>query len=106
MDITTEESQPTPAQMETYMQQWMTWINEIAGNDQLADGGNHLSKQGRVIKSNKKVIETPHISDNNSVAGYIVILAKDFNQATNIAIKCPILNGQNTSIEIRETATP
>jgi len=49
MDITNKEAQPTKKQMETYMQHWMSWINEIADNGQLADGGNHFSRHGRVI---------------------------------------------------------
>lgn len=106
MDMTNEEAQPTPKQMESYMQQWMSWINEIADNDQLADGGNHFSRQGRVLKPNNEVIKTPHIADNNSIAGYIIVLATNLDEATKIAKKCPILNGQNTSVEIRETATP
>jgi hypothetical protein len=106
MDIINKAVQPTKKQMESYMQQWMNWINEIDVNDQLADGGNHFSQQGRVLKPNNEVIETPHISDNNSVAGYIIVLAKNLDEATKIAKKCPILNGQNTSVEIRETATP
>ena len=102
MDVTNEEAQPTPKQMETYMQQWMSWINEIDGNHQVA-GGNHFSRQGRVLKSDKEVIETPYISDAASVAGYIIVLTENLDEATEIAGKCPILNGQNTSVEIRET---
>ena len=105
MDITNKEAQPTKKQMEGYMQQWMSWITEIADNDQLSDGGNHFSQLGRVLKPNNEVIEAPHIADNNSVAGYIIILADNLDAATKIAKKCPILNGQNTSVEIRETAT-
>ncbi|HRZ97073.1 MAG TPA: hypothetical protein P5084_05915 [Paludibacter sp.] len=106
MDITNKEAQPTKKQMEIYMQQWMEWINEIDDNDQLADGGNHFSRQGRVLKSTNEIIESPYISDNNSIAGYIIILANSLDDATKVAIKCPILNGPNTSIEIREAATP
>ncbi|MBI5372422.1 MAG: transcription initiation protein [Sphingobacteriales bacterium] len=106
MDIARKEAQPTRKQMETYMQQWIRWIDEIADNDQLANGGNHFSLQGRVLKPNNEVIETPHVADNNSVAGYIIVLAKNIDEATKIAKKCPILNGRNTSVEIRETATP
>lgn len=106
MDITNKEAQPSKKQMEIYMQQWMNWINEIAENEQLADGGNHFSRQGRILKSDNVVIETPHIADNNSIAGYIIILAATIDKATNIAKKCPLLNGPNTSVEIRETATP
>ena len=106
MDITNKDAQPSKEEMKDYMQQWMQWINEIAENDQLADGGNHLSRQGRVLKPKKEIVETPYIADNNSVAGYIIVNAKDLNEATRLAEKCPILNGQNTSVEIREVATP
>ncbi len=106
MDITNKAAQPTKKQMETYMQKWMEWINEIADNNQLADGGNHFSRQGRVLKPNNEIIDTPYTADNNSVAGYIIVLAKNLDDATKIAKKCPILYGQNTSVEIRETATP
>lgn len=104
MDITSPEAQPTDEQMEIYMEQWMEWIDEIADNDQLGEGGHHLSKQGRVIKSNNETIETPYIAEKISVAGYILVLAKNLDEATTIAKKCPILNGPNTSVEIRETA--
>ena len=106
MDITNKEAQPTKKQTEIYMQQWIEWINEIEDKDQLADGGNHFSRQGRVLQSNNQVIDTPHISDNNSIAGYIIILADNLEEATKIALKCQILNGQNTSVEIREASTP
>lgn len=106
MNIISEEAQPTQKQMKIYMQQWMSWINEITDNSQLANGGSHFSRQGRLLKSNNEVIKTPHIADNNSIAGYIIILAKNFEEAVKIAKKCPILNGQNTSVEVRETAIP
>ena len=106
MDLTNEETQPNEKHMESYMQQWMSGLKEIADNDQLAGGGNHFARHGRVLKPNNETIETPYIAENNSVAGYIIIFAENLEEATKIAAKCPILNGQNTSVEIRETATP
>lgn len=106
MDITTRETQPTKEQMNRYMQRWMQWINSIAAQNQLADGGNHFSRQGIVLKSNKEAMETPYTVEGASVAGYIIILAENLEGATKIAMECPILDGQNTSVEIRETATP
>ncbi|WP_144281992.1 YciI family protein [Chryseobacterium echinoideorum] len=106
MDITNQQAQPTKEQMDIYMQQWMAWINEIEENGQLADGGNHFSREGRVLKPNSEIIEKPFTADDISVAGYIIILADSMEGATKIAQKCPILNGQNTSVEIRETAQP
>ena len=43
---------------------------------------------------------------NESVTGYIIILAKDIADAVHIAKKCPILQGEGTSVVIRETFTP
>lgn len=106
MDITSTESKPSKEQMKTYMEQWVHWINTIAEQGKLVDGGNHFSKQGRVLKPNNMIIETPHIADSNSVAGYIIIHADDLDEATEIAKICPILNGHNTSVEIREAALP
>jgi hypothetical protein len=106
MDITTKEAQPSKEQMADYMKSWMQCINELADQNQLAGGGNHLSPQGRVLKPNNERIESPYISEKNSVAGYIIVLAQNLDEATNIAIKCPILAGENTSVEIREVASP
>jgi len=69
MDVTNEDAQPSKEQMKMYMQQWMEWINEIADNKQLADGGNHFSREGRVLKPNDEIVETPTIAENNSIAG-------------------------------------
>ena len=106
MDINSAEAKPSKEQMEIYMKQWMVWINDIAEKGMLADDGNHFSKDGRVLKPNDRVIHQPYIADDVSVAGYIIILAENLDEATKIARKCPILNGQNTSVEIRETAKP
>ena len=106
MDITTPEAQPTPGQMDIYMQDWMEWINDISAHGQLADGGNHLSNSGTVLRSNDRMIEEPYTSNNESVSGYIIILAKNEKDALSIARKCPILSGEGTSVEVRETATP
>lgn len=105
MDITNEDAQPTAEQMNIYMQQWMQWIDEIASKGRLSAGGNHFSRQGRVLKPGGKVTNTPYVAEDVSVAGYILVLADDLDEATNLAIRCPILNGQNTSVEIREVAS-
>lgn len=106
MNITNKALQPSKEQMDIYMTQWMSWINEIADKDQLADGGNHFSRQGRTLHSGNKVMEGPHVANDHAVAGYIIVLADSIDQATEIAAKCPILNGENTSVEVREIASP
>ncbi len=100
----TDDAQPTDEQMSLYMQQWTAWISEIAENGKLAEGGNHLSRHGRTLFPNKVMQDTPYVSENISVAGYILILADDIEEASRIASKCPILKGENTSVEIREVS--
>lgn len=106
MDILTPENQPTPEQMEEYMSQWMAWINGISAQGRLAPGGNHLSAGGKVLRKGNSIINGPYAVNNESVAGYIVILAKDMDDAVRIAEKCPILEGDGTSVEIRKTEAP
>ncbi len=104
MNITQKSAQPTKSQMKIYMEQWMQWIQQIASAGQLAEGGNHLSKEGRVLKSDKSVIHSPYVAYHNSIAGFIIVRAKNLNDASKLAALCPILQGKNTSVEIREVA--
>jgi hypothetical protein len=106
MDITTKDAQPSSKQIEIYMAQWTEWINYISAMGQLAEGGNHLSPNGRVLKPHNLMEDGPYVINKESIAGYIIILAKDIEVATHIAQKCPILLGEGTSIEVRETANP
>lgn len=105
LDILTKEAQPTGKEMNVYMQQWMQWLNEISEKGQLAEGGNHLQYSGKVLKPNNVIIDTPYVANSESVAGYILILAKDMKDAMLLAKKCPILNGSDkNSVEIRGLA--
>ena len=106
MDITTAQAQPSPEQMKVYMEQWTNWVNGISSGGRLADGGNHFSRGGKVLKPHNTITDGPYTANRESVAGYLVIHAKDMNDAVGIAEKCPILAGEGTSVEVRETASP
>ncbi len=101
MDITTREAQPTPAQMKIYLKQWDEWINGIVAQNKLA-GGSHLSTEGRVLRPNKATADEPYTEKKESIAGYIIIKATNFDEAVNVAKDCPILQGKGTSVEVRK----
>ena len=104
IDIHTEEIQPSAEQMEEYMIQWQHWLENIESQGKLSEGGNHLSKEGRVVNSNKEVMNEPYTHNKLSIPGYILILANDFDDAVEIAKACPILNGEGNSVEIRQVS--
>lgn len=106
MDILTEALQPTELQMKEYMNGWNAWIGEIATAGKLAEGGNHLLRAGRVLRPNGQSTEGPYVSKGESVAGYIIILAKDLDEAAGLAGRCPILRGNGTSVEVRLAGNP
>ena len=106
MDISTPEAHPSPRQLETDMVDWMEWIDYITDKGQLAEGGNHLAFKGKVIRPYNNISNEPYTEKNESVTGFIIILAKDLDDAEHLAKKCPILQNEGTSVEIRETITP
>ena len=101
MDITTKDAQPSVEQMQEYMNSWNEWVKTITDKNQLSEG-NHFSREGRVLKKNNQTDKKPYIADKMSVAGYLIIKAKDLDAAVQIAKKCPILDGENTSVEVRQ----
>lgn len=80
-------------------------MDDISAKGQLAEGGNHLQYSGRVVKPGGVILNQPYSANSESVAGYIRVLAKNMDDVTHIAEKCPILNGSDrNSVEIREAA--
>lgn len=88
------ELQPSLEQMELYMEQWMEWINDVSSRGLLANGGNHLLKTGKVLRSKNVMTDGPYSCGKESVAGYIIIPAKSLYDAVRIAKKCPILKAR------------
>ena len=105
MDILTKEVQPTPEQMEIYMEQWYRWTEGIAAQGKLAEGGNHLSSEGKVIRPDDQIGDGPYAVDCESIAGYIIIKGADIDDAVAIAKECPILKGAGTSVEVRKVGS-
>ncbi|PJZ57245.1 YciI family protein [Leptospira barantonii] len=101
LDLVTKEAQPSPEQLEVYMKQYHDWVGKIISLNKFS-GGTGLSTEGKVIRSNGIVTDGPYVDIKESIAGFIVIKAKDFEEAASIAKECPILNGDGNSVEVRK----
>ena len=101
-----EIGEASPAEVEGWNQQWMDWIGGIAAQNKLAEGGNHLAADGRVVRSRGVVTDGPYTETKESVLGYIIIKVKSYEEAVTIAKACPLLNGEGNSVEVREIGSP
>jgi len=101
MDIITKDAQPSPEQLQVYMKQYHDWVGGIAAQNKFV-GGKGLSTEGRVLKAHKVITDGPFAEIKESIAGYIIIRAKDFNEAVSLAKACPMLNGEGNSVEVRK----
>jgi hypothetical protein len=100
LDLITKEAQPSPEQMQVYMKQYQDWVSGIAAQNKFS-GGTGLSTEGKVIKNNI-ITDGPFVETKESLAGFIIIKANDFEEATNLAKACPILQGEGNSVEVRK----
>jgi hypothetical protein len=100
LDLITKEVQPSPEQLQVYMKEYQDWIATITAENKFV-GGKGLSTEGKVIKS-EVVTDGPYAEIKESLAGFIMVKAKDFDEATTFAKKCPILRGEGNSVEVRK----
>jgi hypothetical protein len=103
LDLITKEAQPSPEQMQEYMKIYNDWVGSIAAQNRYI-GGKGLSTEGKVIRSNDMITDGPYAEIKESLAGFIMIKARDFDDAVRIAKDCPILEGDN-SVEVRKVVS-
>jgi hypothetical protein len=100
LDLLTKEAQPSPEQLQVYMQQYHDWVGGIAAQNKFI-GGTPLSREGKVIKPGDVITDGPFAEVKESIAGFIRIRAKDMDDAVSMARLCPILKGPGNSVEVR-----
>lgn len=100
-DFTTKESQPSPEQLQASIKPWQDWLGGIAAQDKLARPLQRWDAEGKVVKQNKSVINGPYAEIKEAIGGLIIIKAADYDEASEIAKGCPILQlGGNVEIRM------
>ena len=83
-----------------YLQSWITWQQGLAQKGILV-GGDPLQTTGKQVNGKNKVVtDGPVIEDKVMVGGYLIVNAKDINDAVAIAKGCPIFK-ENGKVEVR-----
>jgi hypothetical protein len=91
----------SPEQMQQTMKKWMDWKDALEKNGHTKQLGERLDVNGKVVRGkSKSITDGPYVEVKDSVQGYMLVEAKDIDQAVNLATGCPILDGDGT-VEVR-----
>ncbi len=83
------------------MQAWMTWMQGL-GQKGVLVGGEPLQPTGKqVTGKNKVVTDGPFVEAKEIVGGYLIVNAKDINDAVEISKGCPIFS-EDGIVEVRQ----
>lgn len=83
-----------------YIQTWTTWMQGLAEQGILA-GGDPLQTTGKQVSGKNKVVtDGPFTEANKMVGGYLIVNAKDIDDAVEISKGCPIFVEHGT-VEVR-----
>lgn len=94
--------EPTPAEMERILGQWMAWMKSMKTKGQFV-GANRLEETGAVIRPlpGAAVSDGPFIEAKEIVGGYIIVAAASLAEAIEIGKGCPGIASGATIVEVR-----
>jgi hypothetical protein len=98
-----DKPDPPPEQMRQTLEKWMTWIQTMKANGQYLAGEPLEDTPAKVLRGPRgsKVTDGPYAEAKEVVAGYMLIAAKDFADAVEIAKDCPGYT-VGTTVEVRQ----
>ena len=98
-DYTTKALQPTAEQLQIHLKHWDDWFAYLTDKDILARPVKKLDAGG-VLLGNNTETNGPYRKMNESIGGFIIIKATDYEAAIKIAEGCPVLE-LGGSVEVR-----
>lgn len=88
-------------EVKEYIQLWINWQQGLAQKGILV-GGDPLQTTGKQVNGKSKVVtDGPLIVAKETVDGYLIVNAKDLNEAVEIAKGCPLLTKESGKVEVR-----
>lgn len=94
----------TPERAQKSLQAWLTWIQGLEQKGQLKSPGLPLERGGKSVRGKElAVTDGPFTEAKDIVLGFIVVSAKDLEEAVTIAKSCPMALGGG-SVEVRPVA--
>lgn len=98
-DFSSGYSQLSPQQLQAMTKPWQDWMGSIAAQNKLANSGNRLHNEGKVVKPNDVITDGPYVEIKEAIGGYIIVKANSLDEAAELAKGCPILRlGGNVEV--------
>lgn len=96
-----DASMGTPERAQKSLEAWMTWISGLEEKGQLKSPGLPLERSGKLVRGQDLTVsDGPFVEAKDLVLGFIVVAARDLEQAVAIAKTCPIALGGG-AVEVR-----
>ena len=96
-----ERAMGTPERAAQSMNVWLAWLRELESGGHLASPGQPLATTGKVVRGPSAVVtDGPFVEVKDLLLGFMVIEARDIEQAVELAKGCPINQGGG-SVEVR-----
>ena len=97
------ERMGTPQRAQQSVQARLAWVRELEANGHLKNPGQPLERTGKVIRKHS-VVDGPFMEAKDLVLGFMVIEARDLDEAVRLSAGCPVVGGSG-AVEIRPVAT-
>lgn len=90
---------------QAHMQVWGEWMGGLREKGHLLDGL-PLAADGKVVYNKGEVVTNgPFAEGAELVGGYLIVSAKDLDEAVEISKGCPIFDYEGSNVEVREIMT-
>lgn len=87
----------SPAEMQARVEEYRAWASGLGAQHR---EGKRLRTKGVLVRnSNSVVTDGPFLEAKEIIAGYVVLMARDLDDAIRIAQTCPLL--EHSDLEVR-----
>jgi hypothetical protein len=92
---------PSPEEMQQLMKSWMSWLEDVKKEGHLVSTGERLDGTGKVVRGTAKAVtDGPYAEAKDTIGGYMLVEAKDMDEAVELSKGCPILESDGC-VEVR-----
>src|SRR6188508_651274 len=89
----------SPEELQNHMQKWVDWMDGLAKQEKYV-GAQPLEKSGKKVTGKSKVVtDGPFMEGKEMVGGYLMCKADTYDEASEIAKDCPILEFDDGAVE-------